>query len=105
MPSRDTEEQGSPLQLGMTSELLGDSFLKTLLTRFYHMLQLHSPISHKGLQARPIAVTHLGSGVPQEITLCLHVTAPQVRFLGCYAQRCYAQRGMTVGKPTRCSNV
>jgi hypothetical protein len=34
----------------MTSELLADSFLKTLFTRFYHTLQLHSPLAHRGLQ-------------------------------------------------------
>ncbi len=38
------------MQLGMTSELLADSFLKTLFTRFYHTLQLHSPVLHRGLQ-------------------------------------------------------
>ena len=52
---RDTREEASPLQLGMTSELLADSFLKTLFTRFYYTLQLHSPITHKGLQASALA--------------------------------------------------
>ena len=52
MRCRDTPGQANALQLGMTSELVADSFLKTLFTRFYQTLQLHSPISHKGLQAR-----------------------------------------------------
>ena len=56
---RDTKEEASPLQLGMTSDLLADSFMKTLFTRFYHTLQLHSPISHKGLQASALAYWHL----------------------------------------------
>ncbi len=47
---RDAAGQDSPLQLGMTTELLADSFLKALFTRFYHMLQSHGPIAHKGLQ-------------------------------------------------------
>ena len=29
---RDTKEEASPLQLGMTSDLLADSFMKTLFT-------------------------------------------------------------------------
>ena len=47
---RDAAGQDNPLQLGMTTELLADSFLKALFTRFYHMLQSHGPIAHKGLQ-------------------------------------------------------
>ena len=35
---------------GFSTELLADSFLKALFTRFYHMLQSHGPIAHKGLQ-------------------------------------------------------
>ena len=47
---RDAAGQDNPLQLGMTTELLADSFLKALFMRFYHMLQSHGPIAHKGLQ-------------------------------------------------------
>ena len=47
---RDAAGQDNPLQLGMTTELLADSFLKALFTRFYHMLQSHGLIAHKGLQ-------------------------------------------------------
>ena len=47
---RDAAGQDNPLQLGMTTELLADSFLKALFMRFYHMLQSHGPITHKGLQ-------------------------------------------------------
>ena len=60
MGCRDSQEEASPLQLGMTTELLADSFMKTLFTRFYHTLQLHSPVSHKGLQASILADRHLG---------------------------------------------
>ena len=53
----------------MTSELLADSFLKTLFNRFYHTLQLHSPLLHRDLQVtgcscvvlgRSLCSTHLG---------------------------------------------